>query len=105
MGFIDREDLVPKRLAGGIECADHEIGLLFGAQIDQIASKAKEGIGRQPGRAAHLRNGVKYLKDQRMRIDQIYASVRGAHCIDLKKKNRQEKVRKGSRCCAAVYTG
>src|SRR5207249_630186 len=57
---------------------------------------AVECVGGQSGRAAHFRDGMKHLKDQRMRINQIYASARAhRHNQNLQEEGSPRSLRKG----------
>ena len=47
----------------------------IGAECEKVARESEQGIGRQPGRTAHPRDGVKDLEDDRVSIDQVDGAI------------------------------
>ena len=82
VGLVVGIDGVAEGWARLVESAQEVVRLLLGTEEKQVAREAEQGIGRQSGRAAHRRNGVKNLKDERVSIDQIHAAVGGARRHD-----------------------
>ena len=78
LGLVGWVNGVAKGLAGHVEDGEQVRGLLLRPQVKHVARETEQGIGRQAGRAAHLRDRMKDLKDERMRIYQIHRAARSA---------------------------
>ena len=71
LGLVAVVQLVAKRRAGQVERADQRVGLLLLDEVQHVADEAEHGADLLAARAAHFRQGVKDLEDQRMGVDDV----------------------------------
>ena len=70
-GFVGVEEVVAKRGAGEVEGADEGVRLFVFDQVEHVADEAEDGADLLAAGAAHFRQGVEDLENERMGVDDV----------------------------------
>ena len=71
LGLVGRVDAVAERLARWVKHDDQVARLAVLAQKEHVAGEAEQRVGRQPAGAAHFRDRVEHLEEQRVGVNEI----------------------------------